>query len=73
MIGVSGAGRTFIPSGRGDHTTLVLVVGQLKEGESCSLWHKGEDRAPKQLGAPKFLNLSQFLGPQGRQEELFKL
>ena len=35
MVGVSGAGRAFIPSSRGDHTTI--VVGQLKEGESCSL------------------------------------
>ena len=45
MIGVSGAGRACMPSSRADHATL--VVGQLKEGESCSLLQEGEARSPK--------------------------
>ena len=45
MSGVSGAGRACMPSSRADHATL--VVGQLKEGESCSLLQEGEARSPK--------------------------
>ena len=45
MIGVSGAGRACMPSSRADHATP--VVGQLKEGESCSLSQEGEARSPK--------------------------
>ena len=65
---VSGAGTAFIPSSRGDNTTL--VVGQLKEGESCSLRREVETRSPKQFGAWQFLNCSLFLGPGSRQEEM---
>ena len=43
----SRACRAFIPSSRGDQTTL--VVGQLKEGETCSLWQEEEARSPNQF------------------------
>ena len=57
----SGEGRACMPSSRADHATL--VVGQLKEGESCSLSQQGEARSPNVFGAWQFLNCSQFLGP----------